>query len=101
MSKCFICQNIGHFMKHCSKREGNGDFVHIVIGSDIGSYDNVVVLVVSNLEIEENSIIESGYSYHMCSRKKILCDFEVGRRQSSSPWCDKACMIHVLVRTYL
>ncbi|XP_058775341.1 uncharacterized protein LOC131649605 [Vicia villosa] len=63
-----VDKKIGHFKKNCLGRKVNDDYVHVTITLDEDSYEDTGALVVSSLEIEDNWVIDSGCSYHMCPR---------------------------------
>lgn len=58
-------------MKDCPKREDNENYVQIVVALDEDGYKSIVALVVSSFETEKNWVLDSGCSYHMCSRKVL------------------------------
>ena len=78
--KCFYCQKEGHFRDECralkaklsrdqGKNNGNADIFSL-------DYTSADVLVVSSEAYDEEWIMDSGCSFHMCPKKEMFSVFK-------------------------
>lgn len=78
--KCYTCNKEGHFRKDCpqnkTKDKSEQGKEESESANYMEGYDSAEVLMVSDFEVQNEWILDSGCSYHMTPNREYLIDFK-------------------------
>lgn len=77
--KCYHCGKLGHFKLDCFEwkeklnDQNNGELNNFVVGFEL---DSLLVMIVSNEEVDKDWILDSGYTFHMCHNRSWFNNYK-------------------------
>ncbi|KAL8465333.1 hypothetical protein ACS0TY_034727 [Phlomoides rotata] len=73
--KCYNCNKIGHLKKDCPEKKGNkGDTADAAVAEE--GYNSAEVLTISADRMNDEWVLDSGCSFHMCPNECWFRDLE-------------------------